>query len=395
MLNPALDRLTDFAFARLKTTLAPIEPAGGRDAVIDMSIGEPKHEPPPFLAEVIQANAGDWNRYPPPDGTPSFRQAVSRWLGRRYAVSVDPSCEILPVAGTKEALYLLAQLSAAGQRGTAKPVVLMPNPVYGVYVGAAVMAGAEPVMLDATPESDHLPNLDALTPEQLERTALFYLCSPANPQGRAASQDYLARAIDLARRYGFILAVDECYAELYYDDRPVGALTVAGSSFDNVLVFHSLSKRSNAAGLRSGFVAGDRRLIRGFDRLRRYGAAVQPLPLMAAAEALWDDEDHVRANRALYAEKMACAGRLLRGVIGFERPDGGFFLWLDVGNGEEITRKLYRVCGVKALPGAYLSAPRADGSTPGDGYLRLALVHSLPVVEQGLQRLVRLLTGRA
>lgn len=395
MWNQRLDRLQEFPFRRLAKLLSGIDPPAGE--TFDLAIGEPQHEPPPLLAETVARHAHSWNRYPPVDGTREFRTAVCSWLRRRYGLpsdALDPDRHVLPLAGTKEGLFLIPQVVVPEAGAGARPLVLVPNPVYAVYVGAGVLAGAEPVYLAAEQKTGFLPDLNALEPELLARTAVFYLCSPANPQGTIADRDYLARALRLARAFDFLLVVDECYAEIWDRAPPPGALEVAWAesrSFDNLLVFHSLSKRSSAAGLRSGFVAGDPEVLRRFLRLRAYGAAVQPLPLMAAATALWNDEAHVEANRARYRRKIDLAERKIGNRFGFYRPPGGFFLWLEVGDGEAAAVRLWREGGVRALPGAYLAVPDARGHNPARAYLRLALVHEEALLERALERLVAVL----
>ena len=301
---------------------------------------------------------------------------------------------MLPLAGTKEGLFLLP-MAVHNKSKTANTQVLMPNPLYSVYLGAACAAHFEPVVLPACKENGFLPDLDAVTAETWQSTAIFFLCNPSNPQGAVASNDYLARAVSLARDYDFLLCVDECYSELYDQVPPIGALAVAqesSGSFDNVVVMHSLSKRSNAAGLRSGFVAGDAAVLKRFLRLRAYGAAVQPIPVMAAAEALWSDEVHVVANREAYQKKIDLAQRRLGNRYGFYRPPGGFFLWLDVGDGIDVTRRLWSQAAVKVLPGHALTAgASADGKDPGSRYIRVALVHELEMIDEALERMIEVL----
>lgn len=390
-----LASMTEFPFRRLAALLDRRPPAAAFE-VADLSIGEPRHRPPALLAETVAAHAHLWNRYPPLTGTPAFRATAARWLTRRFALppdALDPERHVLPLAGTKEGLFLLAQAVMPDAKAGERPVALMPNPVYAVYAGAAAMAGAEPVLMPATSATGFLPNLDALTPGLLGRTALMTLCSPANPQGAVADEGYLARAIALARRYGFVLAVDECYSEIWDRAPPPGALkaALAGGGLDGVVVFHSLSKRSSAAGLRAGFVAGDAALLARFTRLRSYAAAVQPLPLMAAATALLEDEAHVEASRDAYRAKIDLAERRLDGYGGFYRPQGGFFLWLDVGDGERATLRLWDEMAVKVLPGSFLSAADADGLDPGRRYIRLALVDSAERLEPALDRFAHVL----
>jgi N-succinyldiaminopimelate aminotransferase len=270
----------------------------------------------------------------------------------------------------------------------------MPNPFYQVYFGAAAMAGAEPVYLPATRETGFLPDLESIAPADLDRCALFYLCSPANPQGAVADRGYLARALTLARRHDFVLAVDECYAEIYGREPPPGALQAcldAGGGLDNLLIFHSLSKRSSVPGLRSGFVAGDARLIAAFRRLRSFGGATLPLPVMAASAQLWRDETHVDENRSLYREKFERAGRRLGGRFGFFQPAGGFFLWLEVGDGEAAAKRLWQEAALRVLPGAYLAQADASGHNPGHAYIRVALIDDLALTEEALRRLVNVL----
>lgn len=401
-LNDRLAGLGDYPFTRLAALLAGAAPCAGRTPLA-LSVGEPQHPPPPLLAETLAANAHLWNRYPPTNGTPDFRAAVVEWLNRRYALPagmMDADRMVLPVSGTREALFLLARLAVSDAAGR-RPTVLMPNPFYAVYEGAAVMAGAEPVFLPATAATGFLPDLDAIPEEVLARTALFYLCTPANPQGAIATRGYLAKALTLARTHGFVLAVDECYAEIWDTEPPPGALEAAASlggagqggtePTANLLVFHSLSKRSNAAGLRSGFVAGDPDLIQAFQRLRSYSLAGVPLPVLAASAALWRDEAHVEENRRLYRAKFDAAEAALAGRLGFYRPRGGFFLWLDAGDGEKAAKTLWRDAAIRVLPGAYLARPAPDGRNPGHPYIRVALVHDTATVANACARIARLL----
>jgi aspartate/methionine/tyrosine aminotransferase len=397
MLNPRLETLSDYPFRRLATLLAPIAPPSGRIPV-DLALGQPMHPIPPLMIETLRANEHLWGRYPPVNGTPAFREAAAAWLARRYhlpAGTLDPDRHLLPVAGTKEALFMIAQAVMPERKAGRRPAVLLPNPFYNVYLGGALMAGAEPVLLSATAETSYLPRLDQLSGELLERTAAFYFCSPANPQGAAADLDYLKRLVELARVHRFLLIVDECYAEIYTQTPPPGALEAAialDGRLDSVLVCHSLSKRSSAAGLRSGFVAGDPEVLAGFARLRSYAAAVQPLPVLAAATALWQDEEHVIANRQLYREKFDLTDDRLGRRFGYYRPDGGFFLWLEVGDGEAAARRLWAEAAIKVLPGGYIGRPDPSGDNPGDGAIRVALVHDLATVDRALTDLVATLS---
>jgi succinyldiaminopimelate transaminase len=395
-LNPQLDDLSDYPFEALRTLLGPIAPRVN-DAPIVMSLGEPQHQPPSLLGEALAAHAQDWNKYPPMAGTPELRRAIADWLVRRYRLgggTIDPDRHVLSLAGTKEGLYLFSSLVVPRRKGGGRPVVLVPNPYYLVYNGAAAMAGADPVFLDATRANNFMPDLDAIPRAVLERTALLYLCSPANPQGTVASLDYLKQAVTLARLYDFVLAVDECYAEIYDRVAPPGALEACaalGQGFDRVVVFHSLSKRSSAAGLRSGFVAGDPRLIGQFSHLRSYGGCQVPLPVQAAAAALWRDEAHVEENRARYRRKFDIAEEVIGDRFGFYRPEGGFFLWLDVGDGEAATTRLWRDAAVRVLPGGYTARAAHGRDNPGRQYIRLAIVHDEATLRAAFARIRQVL----
>lgn len=395
-LSANFQSLEEYPFTRLNNLLAPVTPRAN-EAPILMSVGEPQHEPPAFMADVIARNRHLWNRYPAMAGTPALRAAVAKWLTNRYKLPsglIDPGKNIVALSGTKEGLYMIASLVIPESKAGQRPVALMPNPYYLVYSGGAHMVGAETMPLDATAVTGFLPNLDAIPEDILARTALFYLCTPANPQGACADLAYFKKLIGLARRYDFVLAVDECYSEIYDRAPPVGGLEACaamGGDLSNVLVFHSLSKRSNAAGLRIGFVAGDSDLLAKFGRLRSYGGAQVPLPLQEAAVALWQDEAHVEANRALYRRKFDICEEILKGRFGFYRPPGGFFLWLDVGDGEAASLKLWRDAGVRSLPGPYIGRANAQGLNPGQRYIRLAIVHDDDTVAAGMRRLLQVL----
>lgn len=385
-------------FARLSRLLDTHAP--GSDDPILLSIGEPKNQPPAFVAEEIAAAATKWSSYPPPRGTEAYRQACADWLTRRYdlpAGLIDPARHVQPLPGSREGLYFAVMAAVQDHRGSEPPVVLLPNPFYHVYAGAAVSLGAEPVFVAATAETGFLPDYQALDPAILERAAFCFLNSPANPQGAAADRDYLARLIELGRKHGFILGFDECYSEIYDKAQPAGALEAVvalDGSLDNVLVFHSLSKRSSAPGLRCGFAAGEARLIDTLDMALRIGGAGVGLPILAAGTRLWRDETHVEANRHYYRHNFALAERILGNRFGFRKPDGGFFLWLDVGDGEAAALKLWREAGVRVVPGAYMCEPQADGFNPGARYIRVALVYDAATTEQGLNRIVEVLENR-
>ena len=405
MLNARLSGMTDYPFTRLAGLLGKVPPFAGRP-VLNLAVGEPQSPPPKIVADTLAAFADDWGRYPPIAGTPAFRAAVAGWLNRRYGLpegAVDPDRAILPVQGTREALFQIATV-AAQDTGRANAAVLFPNTSYATYAAAGHLAGAEAVPLSTRREQNFLPYLDQLDPALLERTALLYLCTPSNPEGAVADLDYLKTAIGLARQYDFVLAVDECYAEIWDAAPPPGALEAAmalgnrGSDwggddpFANLIVFHSLSKRSSAAGLRSGFVAGDRRLIALMQRLRTYASSAPPLPIMAASAALWSDEAHAAQIRDTYRGKIDLAETSLGDTANFYRPAGGFFLWLEVGDGEAAAVRLWRDAAIRVLPGAYLGRRDANGVNPGDRFIRVALVHDNETLGPALDRVAELLT---
>jgi len=399
MLNARLSGMTDYPFTRLAGLLGKVPPFAGRP-VLNLAVGEPQSQPPKIVADTLAANAHDWGRYPPIAGTPAFRGAVAGWLNRRYRLpegAVDPDRAILPVQGTREALFQIATV-AAQDSGRPNAAVLFPNTSYATYAAAGHLAGAEAVPLSTRREQNFLPYLDQLDPALLERTVLLYLCTPSNPEGAVASLDYLKKAIGLARQYDFVLAVDECYAEIWDKAPPAGALEAAVAlddgaedPFANVVVFHSLSKRSSAAGLRSGFVAGDRKAIALMQRLRTYASSAPPLPIMAASAALWADEAHAVDIRDMYRAKVDLAQKSLGGRAGFYRPAGGFFLWLEVGDGEAAAVRLWRDAAIRVLPGAYLGRRDADGVNPGDCFIRVALVHDNETLGPALDRVADLL----
>jgi aspartate/methionine/tyrosine aminotransferase len=401
MFNARLSGMTDYPFTRLAGLLTGISPHAG-ERPVNLAVGEPQAAPPSIVAEILARHSADWGRYPPIAGTPEFRAAAAGWLTRRYGLTegmIDPDRAILPVQGTREALFQIATVAAADSP-RADPAVLYPNPSYATYAAAGILAGAEVVPLPSLRENDFLPALDQLKPDLLARTALLYLCSPSNPEGAVAGLDYLKSAIALARQYDFILAVDECYAEIWDKAPPAGTLQAAfalGQSgtddpFANIVVFHSLSKRSNAAGLRSGFIAGDRRVIALMQRLRTYSSGAPPLPILAASTALWSDDSHVEGIRAFYRRNIDLAEAAFAGHSGFYRPPGGFLLWLDVGDGEDAARRLWRDAAVRVLSGAYLGRAQSDGGNPGTRFIRVALVHDIPTLGPALQRAATLLS---
>jgi N-succinyldiaminopimelate aminotransferase len=378
-------------FVRLRELLGDAPP--GKPA-ISLAVGEPQHPVPDFVGPVLAAHIDEFGRYPMNKGIEPFCRAAADWLGRRFDLPrpVDPDTEVLVLNGTREGLFLAAIAARNWVSGRAgRPAILMPNPFYAAYAAGAVAADCEPVYLPATAASGFLPDLDALSDSLLARTVAFYIASPANPQGAVATKDYLGRLAALARRFGFLVFCDECYSEIYSHDAPAGILETAGPGFANVVVFQSLSKRSNLPGLRVGFAAGDARFLARFLDLRTVAAPQVPVPAQRVAIAAYADEAHVEANRRLYSRKFDLADQVIGNRYGYRRPAGGFFLWLDVsaqGGDEAATVHLWREAGLRVVPGRYLAQPQADGGNPGEGFIRVAMVHDHDTTAEALHRLV-------
>ena len=392
-MNPRIDRLYAYPFERLRALLEGTSPPAALHP-IPLSIGEPRHAPPAFVAATLAASLDTLGSYPAALGLPELREATARWLERRFGLapgSVRAGDMVLPVNGTREGLFSFVQavVDAAGER----PAVLMPNPFYQIYEGAALLAGAEPVYLDCVASNGWLPDLDAVAAADWDRCQVLFLCSPGNPTGAVMPESYLRRAIELADRHDFVIASDECYSEIYHDERdpPAGLLAAARSAghaeFERCVVFHSLSKRSSVPGLRSGFAAGDPRLMAGYRLYRTYHGCAMPLYAQRASVPAWNDEAHVVANRALYRAKFDAVLPLLGEVLDVERPAGGFYLWPAVGDDEAWTRGLHAAHNVTVLPGSYLSRD-GHGGNPGRGRVRISLVASLDDCVEAARRIV-------
>ncbi len=377
--------LPEYAFPRLRALLDHHQPGGDPVA---MSIGEPCHDLPPFIADVLNAHLDGFAKYPVNEGIAPLLTAIQGWIKRRYGVELTQD-RLMVLNGTREGLFNAALALCPERKGAAAPVILTPNPFYQVYAVAALAVGAEPVYIPATEATGYLPRYTELAPDILDRVAIAYLCSPGNPQGAVADRDYWREMIALAERHDFQIFADECYSEIYRDTPPPGVLEVAqemGADPERVLSFHSLSKRSNLPGLRSGFVAGGPESIRRIRQLRAYAGAPLPGPLQHVAAAAWNDEAHVDRSRALYQQKYALADRIFAGVPGYEGPEAGFFLWLPVEDGETAAVKLWRETGIRVLPGAYLARDDVQGN-PGRGFIRVAMVTPIDELEVALRRL--------
>ncbi len=395
------DLLQPYPFERLARLKAGVTPPAGLRHVA-MAIGEPQHAAPPFVLEALRANLHKVGSYPATIGLPELRGACARWLERRFGLgdgAVDAASMVLPVNGTREALFAFAQAMVDPQ-AEAAPTVVMPNPFYQIYEGAALLAGAEPVFAPATARTAWLPDLDAVPEAAWRRCQLLYLCSPGNPTGAVMDIGFLSRVLELADRHDFVIASDECYSELYADEAapPPSLLSAARAAgrtrFERCVVFHSLSKRSNLPGLRSGFVAGDPALLSRFLLYRTYHGSAMSVPTQLASVAAWEDDAHAAANRDLYRAKYAGVLPVLAPVLQLARPAGAFYLWADVGGDDErFTRQLFAAKNLTLLPGSYL-ARAVDGFNPGRGRVRISLVAGVDECVEAAHRLRDFIQGR-
>jgi N-succinyldiaminopimelate aminotransferase len=379
-MNPALGSLQTYPFEKLRQLFAGAEPPAAYPH-ISLGIGEPRHPTPDLVKRAIAENAGKLDSYPPTAGSPALREAIAAWIARRYGIPpLDPAKQVLPINGSREALFAFAQTVVDRSAPGGTPAIVCPNPFYQIYEGAAILAGAEPVYVNMVPEREFRVDYASVPADVWRRTQLLYTCSPGNPTGKVMTLDDWREVFALADRYGFVIASDECYSELYFNEAqpPIGGLEAAvklgRADFRNLVVFSSLSKRSNVPGMRSGFVAGDRAILEKFLLYRTYhGSAMSPLYQIASVAA-WQDEAHVVENRRKYAEKFRAAFPLLGAPLETRMPEGGFYFWVRTPIPDtEFARRLYAERGVTVLPGSYL-ARVANGVNPGEGFVRIALV---------------------
>lgn len=386
-------------FTQLRKLLAGVAP--GYAKPIELTIGEPREEMPDFIAAKLDEATALYGKYPPIRGAEEARKAISEWLSKRYSLprAVDPEREVLMLSGSREGLFF-ACLPAVGRKEVkGRPAILMCNPYYSAYVAGAVAVGAEPVFLNATKATGFLPDLDEIARDKdlLARAVALFINSPANPQGAVADRSYILKALELARAHDFMLFLDECYSEIYTEAAPIGGLEVAihtPERFRNLVVFNSLSKRSNLPGLRSGFCAGDAAFLEIYGEVRNMCAPTVPLPVQHASAAIWRDEAHVERSRDAYREKFLIADNVLAGRYGYKRPAGGFCLWLDLsqfGGGSQAAVTLWQRAGVKVIPGSFLAQTGRDGTNPGANYVRVAMVQDPTTIREALERTISVL----
>ena len=390
-MNPDLARLQPYPFEKIRVLLDGVKPAAL--PAISLAIGEPKHPTPAFIHQAVLENLNGLANYPLTKGNLGLREAIAGWLTRRFqlpADSVDPEQHVIPVNGTREAIFAFAQAVIDPKPDAA---IVMPNPFYQIYEGAAFLAGAEPVFLPCVAENGFIPDFAAVPASVWQRCQLLYLCSPGNPTGAVIPLETLRQVLALAEQYDFIVASDECYSELYFDEAqpPVGLLQAAASmgntAWKRCIVFHSLSKRSNAPGMRSGFVAGDADILKQFLLFRTYHGCAMPPPFQIASIAAWNDETHVQANREQYRQKFAAVMDILAPVLDVKMPDAGFYLWPQTPvDDETFTREVFAQAHVNIVPGSYLSRA-VNGVSPGANRVRLALVASLAECVEAAQRI--------
>lgn len=410
-MNHNLAHLHPYPFAKIATLLADSKPASGYSE-IKLGIGEPKHEPPAFVLDVLRENLDKISRYPTTNGMFELRQTIAHWLEKRFFLShVDANTQVLPVMGTREAIFSFVQAvinhdtadneSTSSSVSNASPLVVMPNPFYQIYEGAAILAQATPHFVPCTLDNDFKGDYRAVPKDVWARTQLVFVCSPNNPTGSVMTMEDWEYLIRLSDQYGFVIASDECYSELYFDTAPIGLLQACANlgrrNFKNCIVFHSLSKRSNLPGLRSGFVAGDAKILQSYLQYRTYQGCAMPIPHQLASIAAWQDEKHVAHNRALYQEKFALWMSELGDLLDLRMPEAGFYFWIKVpepfdGDDEVFVKALYEQANIHALAGRYLSR-EVDGNNPGKGYVRVALVASVEESREAINRIRKLLAA--
>lgn len=393
-MNPLLDQLQPYPFARLREAMQGVNPPEGV-APVHLHIGEPKHPTPEVITNALTASLHELEKYPLTAGLPELRQACADWMRRRYdGLTVNPEMEVLPVLGSREALFSFVQAVLNPVSDDLKPVVLSPNPFYQIYEGAAILGGGE-IRFANCPAPSFKPDWKSITEDVWQRTKVMFVCSPNNPSGSVLQLEDWQEIFDLQDKYGFIIASDECYSEIYFDgNKPIGGLQAAaqlGRGNRNIVMFTSLSKRSNVPGLRSGFVAGDAELLKNFLLYRTYHGSAMSIPVQRASIAAWNDEEHVIANRRLYQEKFDRVIPILQQVFDVKLPDASFYIWLKVPDGDDLAfaKNLWQKAAIQVLPGRFLARDTEWGN-PGEGYVRIALVADVDSCVKAAETIVSL-----
>lgn len=381
-LNNSIEKISEYPFSRLRNLLLEVE-CHTKEKALDLSIGQPYHSFPSFVKTTLLKENSKWGLYPPISGIPSLRSSYIKWLKKRFELKklFFDSDNVMPLSGTREGLFSLSLVLLVKQ-------IIVPNPFYQVYLGASLFQNLPIVLMNTTAKENYLPELDKIEFSLKKNPSLIYFCNPSNPQGKCASEEYLKKLVFIVRKYNSILALDECYTDIYTDKKPVGGIEVCEKSrkgLKNVLIFHSLSKRSNVAGLRSGFVVGDKKIIDLFKKLRSYSAPTIPLPIQILSAKLWADEKHVKESRALYKKKFDYADKKLSEHSFYKRPDAGFYLWLKVGNGVDFTKSLYQKHALKVMPGKFLAIGKTDN--PGNSFVRISLVHNFVKCKKAIDKI--------
>ena len=387
-----LSLLPEYAFPRLRNLLKDVK---SKKEPIEMHIGEPKHLIPKQFINFSNENINEFGFYPPNEGVLELRVAITNWLIKRYGIlNIDPDKNVMTLNGSREGLFNSALALCPKKKNNKKPVILMPNPFYQCYLVASLIAGSKPIMLNTSKENNYLPELEKINKKVLSQTSIFYVCSPTNPQGGIAKKDWWKKILTLAEENDFIVFSDECYSEIYHETIPTGALEVAnqiGVDFNRIVIFNSLSKRSNLPGLRSGFVASGEKNIIKLKKLKSYSGAPNPIPLQRIAAKVWNDEEHVNMNRKIYKSKILKVNEIFSKLENFSPPEAGFFIWLKVKNDEKTTKKLWKYHGVKVLPGSYLSGDRPyleKKNKQLNNFIRIALVSKEEQVISGAKKIV-------
>lgn len=386
LINKNINTLTEYPFDKLRILLSNIV---NTSQVTNLSIGQPMHKTPRFVREIIYKEKDKWNLYPPMNGIKVLQESYLSWLKNRFKVnSFFDKNNITPLSGTREGLFSIAMALNIKK-------ICLPNPFYQVYLGASLFGNKSKSFLITNLENNFLVDLNQLKLSIKNTPSLVYFCSPSNPQGKIADPDYLRELIEIIRFYNSVLVVDECYIDIFYNKRPTGTLEVCknlGNNLENILIFHSLSKRSNAAGLRSGFLIGDKNIIKCYKKLRSYSAPTIPIPLQMASAELWKNENHVKKNRELYKKKLKFANTVFKNYDLYNSPEAGFFLWLAVDDGEYFTKQAFSKYAIKVMPGEYLAFGKKNN--PGKKYVRIAMVHEEKINNNALQKLANLVNDK-